>query len=818
MSDNKINILLVDDRTENLLALEAILDNDDYQLIKATSGEEALKFLLKYDFAAILLDVQMPGMDGFKTASIIKAREKTRHIPILFITANHLDQEHVFTGYSIGAIDYILKPVDALVLKVKVEGFVHLYKLNDQLKQQKNLLEEKNRLLEASYLELSEKSTKLKESEALTNVIFNTSMDTMLILDGDGTLLKVNPAFSTMFLYKAEEVVGTKIRDYFNNESHLFQLANNYEQFLNISPTKENKLIVNAVKKDGTIFPVGIQIGRKFVNEKNIIAVTIRDMTSQQEYEKQITHMAYHDYLTGLQNRRFFEKNLQEQMEVSIEQNESFALMYIDIDRFQSVNNSLGQRIGDELLQLIVQRINNSVPNELTIYRVGGDKFAVFLSNRETAIEIAEKLLTTFHSPFLVHYYEIYVTASIGISIFPYDATNAQDLVKNANAALYQAKREGMDNYQLYHSGLNLQTYRKFMMQNDLRKALERNQLIVHYQPRYDLQEKQMMSVEALVRWNHPDWGLIYPGEFIPIAEETGMIGQIGKWVVEAVCKQWNEWVEKGLPPVKISVNFSGQQFLHKNMEEEMKSIIKEQEVDPTYLEFEITESTLMSNQSAVLKMLNSFRDMGIKISIDDFGTGYSSLSYLRKYPVDIIKIDKSFVQDHSVESRALITAIITLASQLKMKVVVEGVETNEQWEAMKAMNCDEIQGYYFSRPLPPIELEQFYVRKLEGENTRKVEVQKEVTVIPQDETDNELLVNALAKNKLTFSLSARELEVLTLVVKGFTNKEISEELFISEHTVKNHITKIFQKLNVNDRLQAMAKIYQSFLELEKTR
>jgi diguanylate cyclase (GGDEF)-like protein/PAS domain S-box-containing protein len=832
MGENKINILIVDDRAENLLALEAILEHNDYNLVKAFSGEEALRCLLKYDFAAILLDVQMPELDGFGTAKIIKAREKTKNIPILFITANNMDSEHIFTGYSLGAIDYLLKPFDPIILKAKVEGFVAIYKMNQQILKQAIILEDKTRELELANIELSKATSRLKVSEELANVISETSIDTMLIIDEDGVVLKVNPAIEKMFNYGEAEILGKDIFVLFSNESsqkYILKVLHAVNRFENIIGY-ENQNEMNATRKDGSLFPVEVQIGKRYVQDRCIVACTIRDISKTKEYQDKITHLANHDGLTDLPNRRLFNQELTNKLNEAKQKNQALAMMYIDMDRFKYINDSLGHIIGDRVLIEVAHRLKLSVREEDFVARIGGDEFNIIMSdtNRESAIEIAENLLEHFKSPFLIDNYELFITTCIGISIFPYDGEETLALMKNADAALYRAKEQGKNKYKMYHSGMNIHSYKTFILQNDLRKAIEREELTLVYQPRINIETGTIGSAEALLRWNHPSWGTIPPLEFIPLAEETGLIVEIGEWVLKTACQQIKTWQNQGLSSIRVAVNFSSQQFLQKDLCENIKRILNETDVSPSMLEIEITESTIMENELIITNTLKELKNMGVFISIDDFGTGYSSLNFLRRFPVNIIKIDKSFIQDLTntySDSRAITSTIISLAYSLNMSVIAEGVETEEQMNILREHHCNEIQGYLFSPPVRPLEFEKF-LKKSENvlfinnskkitylDNMKKQNASPVTVVEPGVDLNQEILQIALNHLKDLYLVSVREMDVFKLLVEGLSNKEISDRLFISEHTVKNHITRIFQKLTVNDRIQAMAKVYQACIE-----
>jgi len=825
VNEERVNLLLVDDRPENLLALEAIIERDDYNLIKASSGEEALVQLMKVDFATILLDVQMPGIDGFATAKIVKARERTKHIPILFITANNMDAEHIFKGYSLGAVDYIMKPFDPFILKAKVERFVDLYRMNQRLAQQAEALAEKAAQLERANRELSALSSELRESEALTNVISATSLDSMIVMGEEGIILKVNPAVSAMFRCDAEELLGQPIHTLFSDPRSQSIIAAILENtsLLGNAYTHE----VTATRKDGSVFYSEIQAGRRYVKDKGITAITIRDISGKKEAEALITHMAYHDGLTKLPNRRFFNNQLNEVIAEAKQNGQMFAMLYLDMDRFKYINDSLGHLVGDRLLQLMSERLADSVGQGGFVSRIGGDEFIVILPNtsRERAIELAEQVLERFRSPFHIDQYELYVTTSIGMSVFPYDGEDPFLLMKHADAALHRAKEHGKNKLKIYHSGMNLHSYRAFVLRNDLNKAVERQELFLHYQPRVDLSNGTIVSAEALVRWEHPNWGKVMPGEFIPLAEESGLIVEIGTWVMETALRQSSEWEASGLAPIRVAVNFSAQQFMQKDLLDRIDAAISGAGVEPKRLEIEITESMLMKDEAGVTSMLQQIRRRGIPISIDDFGVGYSSLNYLRRYPLDTIKIDRSFVRDISPgrpESLALIASIIMLARSLKMDVIVEGVETESQLEALRQEQCTVIQGYLFCPPVPPDEFEVFLLQNAPepiaseaAERPRAVAVASPIPRVEAGLADpnQAILQAALQRTREQYAISAREAEVFELIIEGLTNKEISDKLYISEHTVKNHITHIFQKLNVSDRMQAMSKIYQACME-----
>lgn len=818
--DNTVNILMVDDHPENLLALEAIIERDDYCIVKAASGEEALKQLLKYDFAVILLDVQMPRVDGFETAKIIKAREKTKNIPIIFITANNMDSSHVFNGYSVGAIDYLLKPFDPFVLKAKVEGLVDMYRMNRKLIQQAGLLEEKTRELEAANAALSRTSSELRISEALAMVIQETSIDSMIVLDEQGNILKTNPAVTTMFQYSEAEMAGQSIWKLFPLEESRKYLESLFQPPLlsTIRSSFDNFQELYATRKDGQHFPAEIQVGKRHVQDKFFVACTIRDVTKQKQAQETIVHMAYHDGLTDLPNLRRFHERIHAALSEAKKSNRPLAIMYLDMDRFKYINDSLGHMTGDALLKEVAARLVESTYEEWVVARSGGDEFNILLPGtaRERALECAENILQAFQRPFYIDHYELFVTVSIGVSVFPYDGEDAQSLMKHADAALYRAKEQGKNQYIVFHSGMNISSYRTFLLQNDLRKAVSLQQFMLVYQPRIDMKTGAVTSAEALVRWRHPNWGVILPSEFIPLAEEIGMIGEIGDWVLQTACEQSNAWRRAGAGSVRIAVNFSARQFLERDLIQKINRALAANELSPRMLEVEITETLIMGNEEIILRTLKQLKEMEVVVSIDDFGTGYCSLPYLRRFPANTLKIDKSYIQDLGSpvsDSTPLVKAIIMLARSLHMSVIAEGVETEAQANALRRMECEEFQGYLYSPPVPPEEFETF----LSASKVVPVSAPADAAQGEPGEFNTsrmeQVLESALRRTQQVYSVSPREFDVFQLMVNGFNNKEISEQLFISEHTVKNHITRIFQKLNVSDRIQAIAKIYQTCMD-----
>jgi diguanylate cyclase (GGDEF)-like protein len=405
-----------------------------------------------------------------------------------------------------------------------------------------------------------------------------------------------------------------------------------------------------------------------------------------------------------------FNERLRHALNQSTRYNRGLAVMFIDIDRFKVVNDSLGHSAGDRLLQDCAKRLTECLRESDIVARLGGDEFVVMIENftgPRDAIAVAQKVLVGLNQPFFVDDQEFLMSASIGISTFPDDGADVETLVKNADIAMYRAKDQGRNNYQFYSAQMNKHTFERLAMESSLRRAVERNEFLLHYQPKLDLRTGAIAGVEALVRWKHPDWGMVSPAQFIPLAEETGLIVQIGEWVLKTACEQSRQWRDQGIPGVRVAVNLSARQFAQESLLQGVAKIIAESGLTPECLELEITESMVMQNAEHATETLQKLKAMGVSLAIDDFGTGYSSLAYLKRFPIDCVKIDRSFIKDIPVDAddMAITKGVIALGHSLRLKVVAEGVETKEQQEFLQANDCDEMQGFLFSKPLPAEEV-----------------------------------------------------------------------------------------------------------------
>lgn len=437
-------------------------------------------------------------------------------------------------------------------------------------------------------------------------------------------------------------------------------------------------------------------------------AIDITDLKKSLELN---VFLAHHDSLTSLPNRRSFEKKLSEVLLEAKEKKHPVALLYLDFDRFKYINDTFGSPFGDQVLKEISSRLKQCCSDDSFLARLGGDQFMILITDVisfEEAFIVADKILELANQPFFIQDYEIHLTASIGISMYPIDGDTPEKLMVNSGQALYRAKEKGKNNYQLYSAELDGLRNRTITLENKLRKAISNKEFELFYQPIINLNTNKVVAVEALIRWFDPENGVVSPAEFIPLAEETGLIVPIGEWVIREACRQNKNWQAKGYPPFIMSINLSVRQFLADNLMHVIQSALKENELEPMFLNVEITESMAIQNLEQNNEKIHNLIESGLSLSLDDFGTGYSSLSYLKHIPVDYLKIDRSFIKDiqHNVQDIEIVRAIIGIAHSLNLTVIAEGVETAEQVEILKSLKCDETQGYYFSKPLPAVELE----------------------------------------------------------------------------------------------------------------
>ena len=535
--------------------------------------------------------------------------------------------------------------------------------------------------------------------------VFNENVEAIMIADRDTHILRINPAFCRITGYSADEAIGQPISLMKSGR----QDRDFYAQFWQalIDDNVWQGEIWNR-RKDGAIIPVWqtISVVRDAAGEIDHFISIFSDISEKKMSEERIYHLAHYDTLTGLPNRTSFQNQFEGALLHAERHGRHVALLFLDLDQFKLINDAAGHPAGDELLKQVALRLKETIRDEDIVARLGGDEFTVLLDDIQSVEDaglVAEKILQQLAKPFRLTHAELVATASVGISLYPDDGNDASTLLKNADTAMYRAKEKGRNNYQFFTSEMNTRALERLSLEGALRTALKRNEFLLHYQPQVDMQSGKIIGLEALVRWQHPEQGLIPPGVFIPVAEDSGLIVQLGEWVLKEACTQHSRWMNEGLPPVSISVNLSGRQFVRQDLLGMVQRIITDTGIEPRYLELELTESTIMEHVNDTIETLLALRKLGVHLSIDDFGTGYSSMAYLKRFTIDKLKIDQSFVRDLAIDSddAAIVTATIAMAHALKLTVIAEGVETEQQLQFLKDNGCEQMQGYYFSRPVP---------------------------------------------------------------------------------------------------------------------
>ncbi|WP_156291677.1 sensor domain-containing protein [Oceanobacillus salinisoli] len=562
----------------------------------------------------------------------------------------------------------------------------------------------KNRTIQPSY-----KSNQY-HSDLFYRSLFEFNPDTVFFLDREGVIAQVNRVFSEKLGYETNDVILQPLETFLpEKDGELYQ-----EVFKQVLKDQFKRIHTKLFHKNGSYIYIWLSL-IPAKNDGRVVGVfaQAQDITKEKQADRLNEHLAYHDSLTDLPNRRYFETRLKEEIITCNVKNQKLAVLYLDLDRFKYMNDTMGHTLGDVFLKKISDRLSECIYDKCFLARMGGDEFSILvpnLKNDKEPGEISERIIESLARPFIVDEYELYITTSIGVSVFPSDGEDMDTVLKYADVALYKAKEMGKNTYHIYTTGTNNPTYKRFILENDLRSAVDDNQLELYYQPKVCTEHNEIVGAEALIRWNHPKWGLIPPNEFIPLAEEIGIISKIERWVLYTACKQTKAWQDANFPPIPVSVNLTANRFLEKGFIQTIIKILEETNLEPHFLEIEITESSLLVNENVVFSILDDLRRIGIQISLDDFGTGYSSLSYLKRFKgrIDTLKLDRSFIYDLSYEDSEddnyITKSIINLAHHLKMAVVAEGVETMEQLQILNQFHCNTIQGYLFSKPVPASE------------------------------------------------------------------------------------------------------------------
>lgn len=679
---------IVDDDFNTRLLMRETLEQAGFAVEEAENGAEAVSKFCSLMPDVVIMDVVMPEMDGFTACERLKSASGGDRIPILMMTGLD-DVESINRAYEAGATDFITKPVNWAVLGHRLRYI----------------------------LRASSAFDRLRESEARNRAFVNAIPDMLFRVGRDGVCLDYAAAKGDGLIADAAGFVGKRLDEF---SPGLAERAMHYVH--RTLESGEIQVFEYELSQNGTR---RFLEGRVVVSGEDEVLTIVRDFTDRKTAEERIHLLAYYDSLTGLPNRLFFKERLEHALNHARRHKKQLAVLFVDLDRFKRINDTLGHSVGDKLLKGFAEKlewcirdtdsVTRTPPAEFsgTISRLGGDEFIVLLTEIRNEIDvakIAKRVLNELSQPFALDSYEVFVTASIGIAVYPADGTDCDTLLKNADTAMYHAKDQGRNNFQFYTESMNASAFERLILESSLRRALEKEEFRLYFQPQLDMARNVITGVEALIRWNHPELGVVSPGEFIPIAEEAGLIIPIGEWVLRTACRQIKSWAGAGMPPMTVAVNISSRQFRQQSLLSTVAEAVKELGPASGLLKLELTESTIMQGVEETVEILREFKSMGLGVLIDDFGTGYSSLSYLKRFPLDALKIDRSFVKDvtHDPDDANITKAIIALSHSLNLRVIAEGVETKEQFGFLKENGCDEMQGYLFSKPLPADELEKF--------------------------------------------------------------------------------------------------------------
>jgi len=675
--DSGAAILVVDDNLAKRLAIASVLEPLGHTIIDAESGEAALRAVMDRTFAVIMMDVQMPVMDGYETTRLIRLREESEHTPIIFITSNATDEVEIPAAYASGAVDFIFAPIVPETLRAKVTVFVDLFL--------------KSRELEQSLLDVTALGNQFRDSEARARSVLDHVADGIVTLGREGIIESFNRAATELFGYSEREAVG---------EPFALMVGQAYMPRAQGSSRSAES---TGRRKDGSTFPMELDLSEVQLGTRTVHIGCLRDISERQTYTENLQYQALHDDLTDLPNRVLFGDRANHALRAAARADESMVLMVMDLDEFKQVNDTLGHHQGDDLLKQVAERLVACLREGDTVARLGGDEFGI-LPLRPTdlpgAVSVAWRIQRALEPTFVVNGHPIDVRASIGIALVPDHGDNTDDLLRRADLAMYDAKRSG-SGYAVFATEQEDAPARRLALLSDLRHCVERDELVLHYQPKIDLISRETIGVEALIRWNHPSRGLLAPGEFMPEVENNELMIPITEWVITEALRSLQDWREQGYD-LTMAVNLGARCLAEgAGLFETVEELTKSSGTPPDKLTFELTESALID--TAAPGLLSRLQEMDAHLSIDDFGTGYSSLVYLQQLPIVEIKADRSFVTTMSsvADDAVFVRSIIDLAHNLGVTVVAEGIEDEATMNLLIDYGCDAAQGYFFSRPIP---------------------------------------------------------------------------------------------------------------------
>jgi diguanylate cyclase (GGDEF)-like protein/PAS domain S-box-containing protein len=675
-------LLVVDDRRDNLIAMEALLSDQDWRVRTVDSGEAALQCLLDEPVGLVLLDVQMPGMDGYEVARLMRGSSRTRHIPIIFLTANAYSEDAVLRGYAQGAVDYILKPFDPQVLRHKVHALLE----HERNRQELLLL---NQMLEAE--------------RAFSGSVLENAAEGILVLDEKGWISFANPAIASMLGASLVDLLGTSLLSLLADETARdWESTDFYRYWQRGSTYRRSDICLR--KLSGSVVPVALSCSPLQAQQRSMVVI-VRDMSVESDLHARLASQAVTDALTGLLNRHGLQQALESALARVRHDDRRLALLYLDLDGFKRINDSLGHEVGDAVLVHVAGLLREELRPYDLLARSGGDEFIVLLDSLghpEDAARVAEKLIQRVSVRHQIAGADITLGASVGIASFPECGKNVDGLLRAADMAMYEAKAAGRAQYSFFTAEMNGRARTRLMLEESLRRAIENQDFQLKYQPQIYLQSGRLRGFEALLRWEHGSAGNVRPDIFIPLLEETRLINPVGEWILGESIAQLQQWNTRP-DQLVLSINVSAVQFGMPQLVEQLRQALEQRQIDPSQLEVEVTESALMQSLDTTREQLRQLRELGVRIAIDDFGTGYSSLAYLRHFEIDTLKIDRLFVCNmlNSPKDAAVVETIIDLGRNLGLEVIAEGVETTAERDWLVAHGCDIMQGFLVAPALP---------------------------------------------------------------------------------------------------------------------
>ncbi len=674
-------LLIVDDYPENLISMRALLQRQDWHVMTAASGFEALNLLLEHDIDLVLLDVQMPGMDGFEVARLMRGSQRTRLTPIIFLTANEQSQDAVIKGYASGAVDYLFKPFDPQILKPKVQALLE---------------HQRNRRA------LQRLSHDLEVARAFNASVLDNAAEGILVLSEDGVIRFANPAISRLLNAPVKDLEGKEFLD-FLQKPHIALWADS--EFYAGYQRGETLRLHDALLRTapGQQVPVALSCA-PLPSEQHAMVVTVLDMSVVRHLHQQLEFQAVTDPLTGLLNRRGFYQTVENLLLRGERSDSSWVLLYLDLDGFKRVNDSLGHDAGDRVLRWVSEQLKACLRPFDILARMGGDEFTALLDLEfpEQAAKIAEKLIERVSVCQQIEGLDIVLGASIGIATYPDCGRNLDGLLRASDIAMYEAKRAGRQQYRFYDHEMNGRARSRLMLEDSVREAIENRDFNLVYQPQVAIGSGQIRGFEALLRWQHPSVGDVPPGLFLPLLEEARLISRLGSWIYHRGAGQRKAWETLFAEDLVLGVSLSNTQFGLPNLVTELRQVMERHALQPRQLEVEVTEEALMQNPDETRKQLRLLRHLGVRVALDDFGSGPCSLAHLRDLELDTLKLDRHMIArlPDSPRDAALVRMVIDLCKQYGLLVIAEGVETLEQYQWLQTHGCEYVQGFLVARPL----------------------------------------------------------------------------------------------------------------------